>query len=105
MTSLSDTEIQALHDALNDEYHAWAVYYQVLKDFGPVRPFLNIRDSELRHIEALQHLFRFYNLPIPINPGNGTGAALPGCPCLLKRQPGQEQAPGERSRGPSADPE
>jgi hypothetical protein len=68
MTSLSGAEIQALHDALNDEYHAWAVYDQVLKDFGPVRPFLNIRDSEMRHIQALQHVFRFYNLPIPITP-------------------------------------
>ena len=67
MTSLTAAEIQALHDALDDEYHAAAVYTQVLSDFGPVRPFLNIRDSELRHIQALHSLFRHHNLPIPSN--------------------------------------
>jgi hypothetical protein len=68
MTSLTGAEIQALHDALDDEYHAWSVYSQVLQDFEPVRPFLNIRDSELRHIQALHQLFRLYGLPIPGNP-------------------------------------
>ncbi|MCT0202015.1 DUF2202 domain-containing protein [Synechococcus sp. CS-602] len=68
MTSLTDAEIQALHDALNDEYHAWATYTQVLEDFGPVRPFQHIRDSEQRHIQALQHLFHRYNLTVPTNP-------------------------------------
>lgn len=68
MTSLNATEFQALHDALDDEYHAAAVYSQVLSDFGAVRPFLNIHDSELRHIEALLRLFERYRLPIPANP-------------------------------------
>lgn len=68
MTSLPDAEIRALHDALDDEYHAWSVYSKVLQDFGPVRPFLNIRDSEQRHIQALHSLFHRYNLPIPPNP-------------------------------------
>lgn len=68
MTSLTAAEIQALHDALDDEYHAAAVYSQVLSDFGALRPFLNIRDSELRHIEALLRLFERYRLPIPANP-------------------------------------
>lgn len=68
MTSLTAAEIQALHDALDDEYHAAAVYSQVLNDFGVVRPFLNIRDSELRHIKALLHLFERYSLPILANP-------------------------------------
>ena len=68
MTSLTAAVIQALHDALDDEYHAAAVYSQVLNDFGAVRPFINIRDSELRHIEALLHLFERYSLPIPANP-------------------------------------
>lgn len=68
MSTLSPPEIQALHDALDDEYHAWATYSQVLADFGPVRPFLNIRDSEQRHIQALQDLFQRHNLSIPANP-------------------------------------
>jgi hypothetical protein len=68
MTSLTAAEVQALHDALDDEYHAAALYSQVMNDFGTVRPFLNIRDSELRHIEALLHLFERYSLPVPANP-------------------------------------
>lgn len=75
MTSLTDVEIQALHEALDDEYHAWATYTQVLQDFGPVRPFLNIRDSELRHIQALHHLFQRYSLEIPVNPWQGEKVA------------------------------
>lgn len=75
MTSLTEGEIQALHEALDDEYHAWATYTQVLQDFGPVRPFLNIRDSELRHIQALHHLFQRYNLDIPVNPWQGEKVA------------------------------
>lgn len=68
MTPLADPELQALQDAPNDDYHAWSVYSQVLQDFGPVRPFLNIRDSEQRHIQALHNLFQRYNMPIPPNP-------------------------------------
>ena len=29
-------EIEALHDALDDEYKAWATYDQVITDFGAV---------------------------------------------------------------------
>lgn len=68
MSPLSAPEIQALHDALDDEYCAWSTYSQVLEDFGPVRPFLNIRDSEQRHIQALQRLFQRHNVSIPANP-------------------------------------
>jgi len=68
ISPLSAPEIQALRDALDDEYHAWATYSQVLDDFGPVQPFLNICDSEQSHIQALQRLFQRYNVPIPSNP-------------------------------------
>jgi len=60
MSVLNDTEIQALRDALDDEYRAWATYDQVIRDFGPERPFTNIRDAEARHIEALSALFQRY---------------------------------------------
>jgi hypothetical protein len=65
MNDLTIIEIQALHDALDDEYKAWATYNQVIADFGEVRPFINIRDAEGRHIEALQRLFVRYALVIP----------------------------------------
>lgn len=64
---LNDAERQALRDALDDEYRAWATYDQVIRDFGPERPFINIREAEARHIEALRTLFQRYGLDMPEN--------------------------------------
>jgi len=58
MNELTDIEIRMLQEALDDEYHAWAIYDQVIADFGEVRPFINIRQAEARHIEALLGLVR-----------------------------------------------
>jgi len=71
MTTLNEIEATALHEALDDEYHAWATYDQVIQDFGLVRPFSNIRDAEARHIEALLTLFDQYELTSPPNPWPG----------------------------------
>jgi hypothetical protein len=71
MNPLTDAEIHALNEALDDEYHAWATYDQVIADFGEVRPFSNIREAEARHIEALCILFARYGLPVPENPWPG----------------------------------
>lgn len=71
MTRLSNEEIPILLEALDDEYMAWATYGQVIEDFGPIRPFINIRDVEGRHIAALLELFERYDLPIPENPWLG----------------------------------
>lgn len=71
MTSLKDKEINALHEALDDEYKALATYDQVIADFGAVRPFINIRQSEARHISALLKLFGFYSVEPPENPWIG----------------------------------
>ncbi len=73
-TDLGPEEVTALHEALDDEYKAWATYDQVLKDFGPVRPFSNIVRSEARHIAALTGLFERYGVPIPVNPWPGAVA-------------------------------
>lgn len=67
VNNLSKTEIDALHEALDDEFKAWATYDQVIDDFGPIRPFINIRDAEARHIEALLRIFREYELEPPDN--------------------------------------
>lgn len=67
MDCLTTAEIQALHEALDDEYQAWATYDQVITDFGELRPFVNIRDAEARHAQALKQLFTRYGLPIPTN--------------------------------------
>lgn len=67
MTELSESEVRALYEALDDEYRAWATYDQVIADFGEVRPFSNIREAEARHIDALRGLFLRYGLPVPEN--------------------------------------
>jgi hypothetical protein len=74
MQELNKTELEALHEALQDEYRAWATYDQVIRDFGEVRPFINIREAEARHIEALCALFESYAIKIPANnwPGKVT---------------------------------
>jgi hypothetical protein len=67
MTTLTETDIHVLHEALDDEYRAWATYDQVVADHGDVPPFSNIRDAEARHIEALCALFVRYGIPVPEN--------------------------------------
>lgn len=54
-----------LTEALEDEYKARATYRKVIERFGPVRPFVNIVESEERHAGALQALFGRYGLPVP----------------------------------------
>jgi hypothetical protein len=66
-TSLSLHEQQALADALDDEYKSHETYQQVIRDFGPVRPFINIVQVEARHISALSGLFAKYAVPPPVN--------------------------------------
>ena len=72
MITLAENEIRALHEALDDEYRAWATYDQVIADFGEVQPFSNIREAEARHIEALRALYLRYGLVVPANPWPGT---------------------------------
>ncbi len=56
---LSQAEIDDLLLALKNEYHAWAVYDQVIQDFGPVRPFATIQQAAGRHIDALLGSVRY----------------------------------------------
>jgi hypothetical protein len=71
MIELSKMEIGALNEALDDEYRAWTTYEQVIRDFGAARPFVNIREAEARHIEALHTLFVRYGLAVPENAWQG----------------------------------
>jgi len=68
---LNEAEVQALLLALNDEYHAWAIYDQVLQDLGQIRPFTNIVQAEAKHIESLVRLMEKYELAVPENPWPG----------------------------------
>lgn len=67
MNNLTEIEVAALLEALDDEYHAWATYDQVIVDFGEVLPFSNIRSAEARHIDALLELFTRYDVSVPDN--------------------------------------
>jgi hypothetical protein len=70
--ALTADEAQGLLLALDDEYHAEAVYQQVLDDFGDdVRPFPNIIVAEQRHQTSLLALFEEYGLAVPTNPWLG----------------------------------
>ncbi len=69
---LTQTEVAGLLLALNDEYHAVAVYRQVLDDFGDVRPFSRIKQSEEQHIAMLLTLFDLYGVAVPTNPWPGS---------------------------------
>jgi hypothetical protein len=69
---LTESEVEALNMALDDEYKAWSVYDQVISDLGAVRPFTNILKAEEAHIAALVTLYDRYGLDVPANewPGN-----------------------------------
>jgi hypothetical protein len=72
---LDEADVQALQLALDDEYHALAVYQSVIADFGEVEPFFEIAQSEQRHIDALLKQFDKHGLAVPENPWLGN---IPG---------------------------
>jgi len=69
---LSESEVEALSRALDDEYKAWSVYEQAIADFGAVRPFTSIQKAEENHIAALVTLFDRYGLAVPVNEWAGS---------------------------------
>jgi hypothetical protein len=67
MADLTPREVEALREALDDEHRAWAIYDQVVRDFGEVAPFGRIREAEARHVAALTALFERHGLAAPEN--------------------------------------
>jgi hypothetical protein len=68
--ALQDSSItleEALTYALQDEYLAQARYDAIIKEFGEIRPFTQIKIAEQRHISALLPLFTRYNISVPEN--------------------------------------
>jgi rubrerythrin len=57
--------LEALREALDDEYRARAIYRKVVETFGPVRPFVNIAEAEDRHTRALLTLFERFGVDPP----------------------------------------
>ena len=64
---ITAAEIEALNLAFDDEYHALAIYQNVIATFGEVEPFVEIAVSEQRHIDALLNQFNKHGLPVPEN--------------------------------------
>lgn len=64
MTADNNT-VDALREALEDEYRARATYRKVIEAFGPVRPFVNIVEAEDRHAKALLALFAQFGIEPP----------------------------------------
>ena len=73
---LSESEVEALLMALNDEYKAWSVYDQVIADLDAARPFTSIQKAEENHIAALVELFDRYGLDVPTNEWPGDVATF-----------------------------
>lgn len=67
--------VAAIHEALDDEYRARAVYGAIIERHGPVRPFVNIIASEDRHASALESLLRSAGLPVPADRWAGRAEA------------------------------
>lgn len=64
---LSDAAKAAVLRALDDEYHAEAVYAATLATFGDVRPFSNIIEAERKHQTALLAVLDTYGVAAPAN--------------------------------------
>ncbi|MGV8831006.1 MAG: ferritin-like domain-containing protein [Devosia sp.] len=73
----------ALQAAINDEYHAEAVYNAVIAKFGQVRPFSNIVKAERQHQSLLIGLYDQYGLTVPANPYTNGEKTLGELPATL----------------------
>jgi hypothetical protein len=56
--------------ALQDEYHAEAIYRRVMLDFGEIRPFVNIAPSEAQHAANVAELYTDRGLEVPASEWN-----------------------------------
>jgi hypothetical protein len=65
--TLDEAEVDALVEAISDEYKALATYQTVVDTFGAVQPFTRIIRAEQQHIAALERLFVRYGVEIPAN--------------------------------------
>jgi len=68
---MSETLRAALEEALDDEYRAEAMYEAAIAAFGPVRPFVQIAETERRHADSLLQVFERYGFDPPPNRWRG----------------------------------
>ena len=65
MEKLSPPDIRALRKAFEDTSCTCSTYEQVIREFGPVRPFPMLKEAEERHMRALQALLERYRVALP----------------------------------------
>lgn len=65
--SLPDNVVDALHQAISDEYKAYATYKSIIDKFGNIRPFIMVINAEQQHITALEGIYNKYGIEIPKN--------------------------------------
>lgn len=56
-----------LRIACYDEYRANAYYQKVIDTYGPVPPFVNVAQAEVRHFSAIELLCQRYGVTPPVN--------------------------------------
>ena len=66
---LTDSEKDALTQAILEEYGALNLYNSVIAEFGNISPFYRIARSEQQHVNALIRQAAKYGVTIPENPG------------------------------------
>ena len=57
--------LEAMADAIQDEFRAEMIYERVLEEHGSIRPFYNIIHAEERHSEAIARLYQSRGLEVP----------------------------------------
>ncbi len=91
--SVTEPEVNALLEALDDEYKAAVTYAQVIDDFGPIRPFVNIIEAERRHIEALRHPPHRHHRSLREPPTGLSRQPPPSLPAIHPTQPRRPRPP------------
>lgn len=66
--TLPDDVVALIIDGWMDEQHAYAVYEEVINNFGEVAPFVSIQNAEAQHIAAWELLFDRYDIEAPAVP-------------------------------------
>jgi rubrerythrin len=71
------TTIDALRAALENTYRTRATCQKIIEAFGPVQPFVTIRQDEERHARALRAAFgRLVSAPPDTWPGRVTSSSM-----------------------------
>jgi hypothetical protein len=63
--SLTDEQVSLMTAGWLDEINAQAVYAGIVKQFGSVRPFVNLQAAEAQHASAWAFLFDRYGVELP----------------------------------------